>query len=131
VKKFRNWFRLLVLLIMVVGAIGLHRRARGQALRAAQQQTSPIQQEQVQLQDEPELGPAQEIKPNSTQVLTGRVMQSQDRLVLMDLKSKTMYLLDDEGPAQPFVGKCVAVRGKMTASNTIHIFDINMTATAD
>ena len=116
---------------MVVGAIGLHRRARGQALRAAQQQTSPIQQEQVQLQDEPELGPAQEIKPNSTQVLTGRVMQSQDRLVLMDLKSKTMYLLDDEGPAQPFVGKCVAVRGKMTASNTIHIFDINMTATAD
>ncbi|HTZ97287.1 MAG TPA: hypothetical protein VMB18_12865 [Terriglobales bacterium] len=130
-KKFRNWFRLLVLLIMVVGAIGLHRRARGQALRAAQQQTSPIQQEQVQLQDEPELGPAQEIKPNSTQVLTGRVMQSQDRLVLMDLKSKTMYLLDDEGPAQPFVGKCVAVRGKMTASNTIHIFDINMTATAD
>jgi hypothetical protein len=131
VKKFRNWFRLLVLLVMVVGAIGLHRRARGQALRAAQQQTSPIQQEQVQLQDEPELGPAQEIKPNSTQVLTGRVMQSQDRLVLMDLKSKTVYLLDDEGPAQPFVGKCVAVRGKMTASNTIHIFDINMTATAD
>ena len=130
-KKLRLWSRLLALLILAIGVIGIQRHARGQALRAERQQTSSLEQEQVQPQGEPELGPAQEIKPSSTQVLTGRIMPSQDRLVLMDLKSKTVYLLDDEGPAQPFVGKCVAVRGKMTASNTIHIFDINMTATAD
>lgn len=130
-KKFRNWFRVLVLLTMVVGAVGLHRRARGQALRAAQQRTSLLEQEQVQRQGEPELGPAQQIKPNSTQVLTGRVLQSEDRIVLMDLKDNTVYLLEDEEPARPFVGKCVAVRGKMIASNTIHISYINMASTAD
>jgi len=125
-----NLSRMLLLLTMTVGLTRAQPYAHGEALQDSQQQASPLQQPQPQA--EPELGPPQEIRPNSTQILTGKIVQSQDSLVFVDPKTQTLYLLEDERPAMPYVGRQVAVRGTVDrAANIIRIFDINLVPTAE
>ena len=64
----------------------------------------------------------------SAQSFSGKIAKDKGKLVLKD-HSGTKYQLDDQDKAKQFAGKEVTITGSVdTASNTIHIQDINPAA---
>lgn len=129
--KYRRLAEYLLLLTMIVGLMGVQRHARGEALQDSHQETSTFEQPPLP-DDQIQLGPDVQVPPHSTQIVTGKIVESQNRLVLIDQKTRTLYLLENSEPARRYVGKRVAVRGNIDlAANVIHILDINPTSNTE
>ncbi len=63
--------------------------------------------------------------PNESRTFTGKIIQSDDKLVLTDATGETVYQLDDQVKARAFLNKNVKVTGILDVSTKmIHVSSI-------
>lgn len=106
-------------LVVFAIALGMFLGASAYAQPAASQSSSAVIQDQL---VPPQTNPDD---PNESKTFTGKIMQSDDKLVLTDATGETVYQLDDQVKARAFLNKNVKVTGILDVSTRmIHVSSI-------
>lgn len=110
----------LLSIVAILGLSGLGMNLAAQQTSSTPQSGSMPQQQQTD---------ATSPQPSSRS-FEGKIAKSGDKLVLQESSTQTAYQLDDQDKAKQFQGKNVTVTATLdTNSNTLHVVDINPTAT--
>ncbi len=108
------------LLVVFASALGTLLGASAHAQPVASQSSSSVIQDQV---VPPQANPDD---PNESKTFTGKIIQSDDKLVLTDATGETVYQLDDQVKARAFLNKNVKVTGILDVSTKmIHVNSID------
>jgi len=111
-----------VQVLAVIGSLALLLATRGMA------QSTNVEPEQAQVsQQQPSQDGAR--TTNEAKTFTGKIVETDGKLVLQDAASKTTYQLDDQEKAKGFVDQQVKVTGTLDSdSGTIRVSSIERSA---